>query len=153
MTISNLCVKLYVCAVAAVADGLKAWELLKGRPHNVDLILTEVDLPSISGYALLSLIMEHDTCKNIPVISMLLPPFSYCCRKSCQHVKFTHTQSSFLSAVMSSNDSVSTVYRCMLRGAADFLVKPVRKNELKNLWQHVWRRRAVSIIQICSFAI
>ncbi|XP_006347516.1 two-component response regulator-like APRR5 [Solanum tuberosum] len=100
--------------VAAVSDGLKAWELLKGRPHNVDLILTEVDLPSISGYAFLSLIMEHDICKNIPVI------------------------------MMSSNDSVSTVYRCMLRGAADFLVKPVRKNELKNLWQHVWRRRAAS---------
>ncbi|CAN4085623.1 unnamed protein product [Withania somnifera] len=100
--------------VAAVSDGLKAWELLKGRPHNVDLILTEVDLPSISGYALLTLIMEHDICKNIPVI------------------------------MMSSNDSVSTVYRCMLRGAADFLVKPVRKNELKNLWQHVWRRRSAS---------
>ncbi|OIT04716.1 PREDICTED: two-component response regulator-like APRR9 [Nicotiana attenuata] len=101
--------------VAAVADGLKAWELLKGRPHNIDLILTEVDLPSVSGYALLSLIMEHEICKNIPVI------------------------------MMSSNDSVSTVYRCMLRGAADFLVKPVRKNELKNLWQHVWRRRAASV--------
>lgn len=100
--------------VAAVSDGLKAWELLKGRPHNIDLILTEVDLPSISGYALLTLIMEHDICKNIPLI------------------------------MMSSNDSVSTVYRCMLRGAADFLVKPVRKNELKNLWQHVWRRRTAS---------
>jgi len=57
--------------VAAVSDGLKAWELLKGRPGSVDLILTEVDLPSISGYALLTLIMEHDICKNIPVISMI----------------------------------------------------------------------------------
>nr|GLL38849.1 two-component response regulator-like APRR5 [Ipomoea trifida] len=100
--------------VAAVPDGLKAWEVLKGRPRNVDLILTEVDLPSISGYALLTLIMEHEICKNIPVI------------------------------MMSAHDSVSTVYRCMLRGAADFLVKPVRKNELRNLWQHVWRRQATS---------
>lgn len=58
-------------AVAAVPDGLKAWEILKGRPHNIDLILTEVDLPSISGYALLTLIMEHEICKNIPVISMI----------------------------------------------------------------------------------
>ena len=57
--------------MAAVPDGLKAWELLKGRPHNVDLILTEVDLPSVSGYALLTLIMEHEICKNIPVISMI----------------------------------------------------------------------------------
>ncbi|CAL0319574.1 unnamed protein product [Lupinus luteus] len=101
--------------VAAVPDGLKAWEILKGRPHSIDLILTEVDLPSISGYALLTLIGEHDICKNIPVI------------------------------MMSSQDSVSTVYKCMLRGAADYLVKPLRKNELRNLWQHVWRRQQSTI--------
>ncbi|GAA0172377.1 winged helix/forkhead transcription factor [Lithospermum erythrorhizon] len=100
--------------VAAVSDGLKAWEVLRERSHNIDLILTEVDLPSISGFALLTLIMEHENCKNIPVI------------------------------MMSAKDSVSTVYKCMLRGAADFLVKPVRKNELGNLWQHVWRRQASS---------
>nr|GEV06091.1 two-component response regulator-like APRR5 [Tanacetum cinerariifolium] len=98
--------------VAAVSDGLKAWEVLKGRSHSIDLILTEVELPSISGFALLTLIMEHQVCKNIPVI------------------------------MMSAHDSVSTVYKCMLKGAADFLVKPVRKNELKNLWQHVWRRQS-----------
>ncbi|KAF1865285.1 hypothetical protein Lal_00004659 [Lupinus albus] len=101
--------------VAAVPDGLKAWEILKGRPHDIDLILTEVDLPSISGYALLTLIMEHEICKNIPVI------------------------------MTSSQDSVSTVYKCMMRGAADYLVKPLRKNELRNLWQHVWRRQSSNI--------
>ncbi|GER46746.1 pseudo-response regulator 5 [Striga asiatica] len=100
--------------VATAPDGLKAWEVLKGSSCNIDLILTEVDLPSISGYALLTLIMEHEPCKNIPVI------------------------------MMSSQDSVSTVYKCMLRGASDFLVKPVRKNELRNLWQHVWRKQASS---------
>ena len=70
--IDNLVTEVFymVLAVAAVSDGLKAWELLKGRPHNVDLILTEVDLPAISGFALLTLIMEHEVCKNIPVISM-----------------------------------------------------------------------------------
>uniref|UniRef100_A0A5B7AU83 Putative two-component response regulator-like APRR9 isoform X2 n=1 Tax=Davidia involucrata TaxID=16924 RepID=A0A5B7AU83_DAVIN len=101
--------------VAAVPDGLKAWETLKGRPHNIDLILTEVELPSISGYALLTLIMEHDICKNIPVI------------------------------MMSSHDSISMVLKCMLKGAADFLIKPVRRNELKNLWQHVWRRQTQTV--------
>ncbi|KAG2239423.1 hypothetical protein Bca52824_091767 [Brassica carinata] len=92
--------------VAAVPDGLKAWEMLRGKPEGVDLIVTEVDLPSISGYALLTLIMEHDLCKNIPVI------------------------------MMSTQDSVNTVYKCMLKGAADYLVKPLRRNELRNLWQH-----------------
>ncbi|KAM7267233.1 hypothetical protein ACFE04_009399 [Oxalis oulophora] len=100
--------------VAAVSDGLKAWELLKGKPHSIDLILTEADLPSISGFALLTLIMEHDVCKSILVI------------------------------MMSTEDSVSNVYKCMLRGAADYLVKPIRRNELRNLWQHVWRRRSSS---------
>lgn len=58
-------------AVAAVPDGLKAWETLKSKASEIDLVLTEVELPSISGFALLTLIMEHDMCKNIPVISML----------------------------------------------------------------------------------
>ncbi|XP_059634453.1 two-component response regulator-like PRR95 isoform X2 [Cornus florida] len=101
--------------VAAVSDGLKAWEILKGRAQSIDLILTEVDLPSISGYALLTLIMEHETCKNIPVI------------------------------MMSSQDSISVVWKCMMKGAADFLIKPVRRNELKNLWQHVWRRQTQTV--------
>ncbi|TKY61196.1 Two-component response regulator APRR5 [Spatholobus suberectus] len=100
--------------VAAVRDGLKAWDALKNKASDIDLILTEVDLPSISGFSLLTLIMEHDICKNIPVI------------------------------MMSSHDSVSMVFNCMLKGAADFLIKPVRKNELRNLWQHVWRRHAIS---------
>ncbi|MBA0877063.1 hypothetical protein Goshw_005335 [Gossypium schwendimanii] len=100
--------------VAAVPDGLMAWETLKDRPHNIDLILTEVELPSISGFALLALVMEHDICKNIPVI------------------------------MMSSEDSFSMVLKCMLKGAADFLIKPVRRNELRNLWQHVWRRHMLA---------
>lgn len=49
---------------------------------------------------------------------------------------------------MSAQDSVSTVYNCMLKGAADFLMKPIRKNELNNLWQHVWRRQAVCFLYL-----
>ncbi|KAI3963206.1 hypothetical protein MKX01_030336 [Papaver californicum] len=41
---------------------------------------------------------------------------------------------------MSSHHSIGIVFKCMLKGADDFLVKPVRKNELRNLWQHVWRK-------------
>ncbi|KAH9606708.1 hypothetical protein KSS87_003773 [Heliosperma pusillum] len=100
--------------VAAIADGLQAWEILRKRHNNIDLVLTELDLPSISGYALLTLIMEHDACKHIPVI------------------------------MTSSQDSISMVLKCMLKGAADFLIKPVRKNELKNLWRHVWRRLTIN---------
>ncbi|XP_025800824.1 two-component response regulator-like PRR37 isoform X4 [Panicum hallii] len=78
--------------------------------NNIDFVLAEVFMPGISGISLLSRIMSHSICKNIPVI------------------------------MMSSNDAMDTVFKCLSKGAVDFLVKPIRKNELKNLWQHVWRR-------------
>lgn len=56
-------------------------------------------------------------------------------------------------AVMSSRDSRSTVMKCMCRGAADFLIKPVRKNELTNLWQHVWRKHVVCDISGSFFSL
>ncbi|KAK8630880.1 hypothetical protein V6N13_079651 [Hibiscus sabdariffa] len=31
------------------------------------------------------------------------------------------------------------VFNCMIKGAADFLIKPVRRNDLRNLCHHVWR--------------
>ncbi|KAI9093877.1 hypothetical protein K1719_026875 [Acacia pycnantha] len=96
--------------VAAVSDGLKAWEILKKKAPDIDLILTDVELPSISGFALLTLIKEHEICRNIPV------------------------------TMMSSHDSISMAMKCILKGAADFLIKPVRRNELSTLWRHVWRR-------------
>ncbi|KAH0975747.1 hypothetical protein GBA52_017646 [Prunus armeniaca] len=43
--------------------------------------------------------------------------------------------------VMSAQDEVSTVVKCLKLGAADYLVNPLRTNELLNLWTHMWRRR------------
>ncbi|CAM8982481.1 unnamed protein product [Rhodiola kirilowii] len=96
--------------VVAVANGVRAWRYLEDLTNHIDLILTEVVMPVISGIGLLYKIMNHKTIKNIPVI------------------------------MMSSHDSMGIVFKCLSRGAVDFLVKPIRKNELKNLWQHVWRR-------------
>ncbi|PKA66924.1 Two-component response regulator-like PRR73 [Apostasia shenzhenica] len=96
--------------VTAVATGLEAWKVLEELTNNIDLVLTEVVMPCLSGIGLLCKIMSHKTRKNVPVI------------------------------MMSSNDSMGIVFKCLSKGAVDFLVKPIRKNELKNLWQHVWRR-------------
>lgn len=96
--------------VIAVANGLQAWKILEDMTNHIDLILTEVAMPILSGIGLLCKIMNHKTFKNIPVI------------------------------MMSSHDSMGLVFRCLSKGAVDFLVKPIRKNELKNLWQHIWRR-------------
>eukprot|EP00854_Cymbomonas_tetramitiformis_P009851 gene9851-11666_t len=42
--------------------------------------------------------------------------------------------------VISFVDDQETVASCLHMGAVDYLVKPVRRNELNNLWLHVWRR-------------
>ncbi|XP_010253458.1 PREDICTED: two-component response regulator-like PRR37 [Nelumbo nucifera] len=96
--------------VITAANGLQAWKILEDLTNHIDLVLTEVVMPCLSGIGLLCKIMSHKTCKNIPVI------------------------------MMSSHDSMGLVFKCLSKGAVDFLVKPIRKNELKNLWQHVWRR-------------
>ncbi|KAK9699508.1 hypothetical protein RND81_08G178100 [Saponaria officinalis] len=96
--------------VTAVSNGIEAWKILEDLDNQIDLVLTEVVMSGISGIGLLSKIMTHKSCRNIPVIMM-----------SCY-------------------DSMGIVLKCLSKGAADFLVKPIRKNELKNLWQHVWRR-------------
>ncbi|KAL3536326.1 hypothetical protein ACH5RR_004787 [Cinchona calisaya] len=96
--------------VIEAANGLQAWKILENLTNQVDLVLTEVVMPYLSGIGLLSKIMNHKTRKNIPV------------------------------SMMSSHNSMGLVFKCLSKGAVDFLVKPIRKNELKNLWQHVWRR-------------
>ena len=44
-------------------------------------------------------------------------------------------------AVMSSNGDTPNVLRGVTHGACDYLIKPVRLEELRNLWQHVVRRK------------
>uniref|UniRef100_A0A0A9D7T4 PtpRR9 n=1 Tax=Arundo donax TaxID=35708 RepID=A0A0A9D7T4_ARUDO len=43
--------------------------------------------------------------------------------------------------MMSNRDEVPVVVKCLRLGAVEYLVKPLRTNELLNLWTHVWRRR------------
>ena len=42
---------------------------------------------------------------------------------------------------MGSSHDTKQIVRCLRCGASDYLVKPLRGNELQNLWTHVWRQR------------
>lgn len=96
--------------VTSVANGSLAWGLLEEANSNFDLVLTDVVMPCLSGVGILSKMLKREACKRVPIV------------------------------IMSSYDSLNIVFRCLSKGACDYLVKPVRKNELKNLWQHVWRK-------------
>ncbi|KAJ7529594.1 hypothetical protein O6H91_15G057700 [Diphasiastrum complanatum] len=86
-------------------------EVLHDGDGEVDLILAEVELPNGKGLKMLKHIMKEDHLKRIPVV------------------------------MMSARDEMATVVKCLRLGAADYLVKPLRINELLNLWTHMWRRR------------
>ena len=53
------------------SNGLQAWKVLEDLTNHVDLILSEVVMPCVSGIGLLYKIMSHKSRKNIPVISKL----------------------------------------------------------------------------------
>ena len=58
-----------IIAVIAVSNGLQAWKILEDFSNHIDLVLTEVVMPFLSGIGLLCKITSHKTFKNIPVIS------------------------------------------------------------------------------------
>lgn len=45
--------------------------------------------------------------------------------------------------VMSSHDSQENVMQAFEAGAKDYLIKPIRRNEVSTLWQHIWRNGKV----------
>jgi response regulator of citrate/malate metabolism len=42
---------------------------------------------------------------------------------------------------MSAIEELQLVYQCLSKGATDYIVKPVRQQQVQNLWQNVWRKR------------
>jgi len=49
-----------------------------------------------------------------------------------------------LPAVMSANEQKDTVFQAIRGGAEEYLVKPVTKKEVQNIWQYVWKRLTAS---------
>ncbi|KAJ7956422.1 Two-component response regulator-like [Quillaja saponaria] len=97
--------------VTSVRSARQVIDALNAEGPDIDIILAEVDLPMAKGTKMLKYITRDKELRRIPVI------------------------------MMSAQDEVSVVVKCLRLGAADYLVKPLRTNELLNLWTHMWRRR------------
>ncbi|MED6182334.1 Tor complex Tor2 interacting protein 1 [Stylosanthes scabra] len=97
--------------VVSVKSARQVIDALNAERQYIDIILAEVDLPIKKGMKMLKYIARDKELRRIPVI------------------------------MMSAQDEVSIVVKCLKLGAADYLVKPLRTNELLNLWTHMWRRR------------
>ncbi|XP_027903028.1 two-component response regulator-like APRR1 [Vigna unguiculata] len=97
--------------VTLVKSPRQVIDALNAEGQHIDIILAELDLPTKKGMKMLKYIARDKEFRRIPVI------------------------------MMSAQDEVSVVVKCLRLGAADYLVKPLRTNELLNLWTHMWRRR------------
>ncbi|XP_047332890.1 two-component response regulator-like APRR1 [Impatiens glandulifera] len=97
--------------VTIVKSAREVIDVLNAEGSEIDIILSEVDLPMNNGLKMLKYIIREKDWRRIPVI------------------------------MMSAQDEESVVVKCLRLGAADYLVKPLRTNELLNLWTHMWRRR------------
>lgn len=97
--------------VTAVSTARGVVGVLNAEGQEIDLILAEVDLPKSKGFKMLKYITRSTCLQRIPIV------------------------------MMSAQDEVTVVMKCLKLGAADYLVKPLRINELLNLWMHMWRRR------------
>ncbi|KAE9607107.1 putative response regulator and transcription factor RR-A-type family [Lupinus albus] len=105
--------KISACKVTTVDSGTRALQFLgldeKRRTLDsndgfvVDLIITDYCMPGMTGYELLKKIKESSTFREIPVV------------------------------IMSSENILPRIDRCLEEGAEDFIVKPVKLSDVKRL--------------------
>ncbi|RDX84086.1 Two-component response regulator ARR3 [Mucuna pruriens] len=108
--------KVLACKVTAVDSGPRALQFLglldeQKIPSEtngfvglkVDLIITDYCMPGMTGYELLKKIKESSTFKETPVV------------------------------IMSSENVLPRIDRCLEEGAEDFIVKPVKLSDVKRL--------------------
>ncbi|XP_028068391.1 two-component response regulator ARR3-like [Camellia sinensis] len=105
--------KISSCKVTAVDSGRRALQFLGLDDEErssvgfdglkVDLIITDYCMPGMTGYELLKKIKESSTFREIPVV------------------------------IMSSENILARIDRCLEEGAEDFIVKPVKLSDVKRL--------------------
>ncbi len=56
------------CQVESLVDGEQALDYIAALPASLDLILLDLNLPKVDGYAILAAIREQPRLDNVPVI-------------------------------------------------------------------------------------
>ncbi|GAY36486.1 hypothetical protein CUMW_022400 [Citrus unshiu] len=106
------------CKVTAVDSGRRALQFLgldEEQSINgfdglkVDLIITDYCMPGMTGYELLKKIKESSALREIPVV------------------------------IMSSENILARIDRCLEDGAEDFIVKPVKLSDVKRIKDYLTR--------------
>lgn len=125
-------------AATVTTKATEALEMLRKNKESYDIVITDVEMPDMNGFKLLEIIgLEMD----MPVISKLIEHlFQRAYIFTFDHTKIVKIYFSSEFAVMSASDDTQTVMKGIRHGARDYLTKPVRLAEVKNIWQHVLRK-------------
>ncbi|GAB4839900.1 arsenicals resistance [Ancistrocladus abbreviatus] len=116
-TVIERLLRISSCKVTAVESGRRALQFLGLDEEKsssvdgmkVDLIITDYCMPGMTGYELLKKIKESSAFKEIPVV------------------------------IMSSENVLARIDRCLEEGAEDFIVKPVKLSDVKRLKDYMMR--------------
>ncbi|KAL8111907.1 hypothetical protein AgCh_019562 [Apium graveolens] len=109
--------KITSCKVTAVDSGRRALQFLGLDEEKtsvgfnglkVDMIITDYCMPGMTGYELLKKIKGSSTFREVPVV------------------------------IMSSENVLARIDRCLEEGAEDFIVKPVKLSDVKRLKDYVF---------------
>ncbi|KAG8366226.1 hypothetical protein BUALT_Bualt17G0054500 [Buddleja alternifolia] len=109
--------KITSCKVTAVDSGMRALQFLGIDEEEasvgfdglkVDLIITDYCMPGMTGYELLKKIKGSSILREIPVV------------------------------IMSSENVLARIDRCLEEGAEDFIVKPVKLSDVKRLKSYMF---------------
>ncbi|XP_023643528.1 two-component response regulator ARR15 isoform X1 [Capsella rubella] len=116
--------KISACKVTTVESGARALQylgldgpngsssaltILDKQDLKVNLIVTDYSMPGLTGYELLKKIKESSAFREIPVV------------------------------IMSSENIQPRIEQCMIEGAEDFLLKPVKLADVKRLKELIMR--------------
>ncbi|KAJ1439006.1 Signal transduction response regulator, receiver domain [Sesbania bispinosa] len=110
--------KISSCKVTVVESGRRALQYLGLDGENsslgfdsvkVNLIMTDYSMPGMTGYELLKKIKESSVFREIPVV------------------------------IMSSENILTRIDRCLEEGAEDFLLKPVKLSDVRRLKDFIMR--------------
>ncbi|XP_039032130.1 two-component response regulator ARR5-like [Hibiscus syriacus] len=107
--------KISSCKVTTVESGTRALQFLglNGEGGSlglkVNLIMTDYSMPGMNGYELLKKIKHSSAFREIPVV------------------------------IMSSENILTRINRCLKEGAEEFLVKPVKLSDVKRLKDFIKR--------------
>jgi len=126
-----------------VESGRELLLALAEKPRTFSLILTDVAMPDVNGLEVLRYVRSQPALHSLPVIMMSAHENAGTGAPAWggSDIPTRSRPTRRLTRARRPPARRPPVFECIQRGAEDYLLKPLTQKEVKQIWQHVWRRR------------